>query len=274
MIEGLIAVVTSSFEVLASRKILSSGKFKSEKFIAFMFLGVILILAPFMFWIFRLEKLNLFYVSIFIGILFSATIYNFLQFKALKRINVENAEPIILSSWIFTILLGFMFIPSERNLLKIILATIACLTLIATEIKGNNFKINKWELIMIISSIFIGIYNLLTKIFLDVTNPFTLYWIRTIFLFPLFFYISKFKLKDIKSYKSIFLISLASIISQVSTLWAYSNLGLIFTSLLMNLTPILTLLGASIFLKEKIQTKNIVSSIIIILCIILGIILN
>jgi len=270
MLEGIFAVISTSFELLGTRKILRSGKYKSEKFITAMFIGVVVLMLPIILTFSNFSIWPIKYYFLFLLILLVATTYNILYFKSLKRIDVEDAQPIILSTWVFTIIFAFIFLPDERNIVKVVLALIASLTLIITEMKGKKLIIGKWEKMMLIAVILIGFYNLLTKIILDVISPFSLYFLRTLILLPIFIKISSFKHRDFKKYSNTLIISFLSIISQVSTFLAYKNLGLITTSLLMTSTPILTFWGAHIFLGEKIKYKNVISSVIILLCIIVS----
>lgn len=270
MILGIIASLLYSAEFLVSRKFLGSGNFKSEKFIAVIFIGVSILMLPLMglFYI-DFEQMNLFYTLIFTGIVLSALAYNLLQYKSLKRIKAEDAEPIILLNTIFTIILGYLFIKSERNIADLILALTACTILIISK-WDKDMTFNKYHKYMFYAAILIGVYNLLTKIMLDVMNPFALYWIRTIILLPVFLLISKLRMKDLKKYSGTLIISILTILAQLTVFFSYKYIGLITTSLLLNLVPIFTFWGAYIFLKEKLEARNVVASILIIGCIVLS----
>ena len=49
--------------------------------------------------------------------------------------------------------------------------------------------------------------------------------------------------------------------------YGYLNLGIIFTTLMLMLGPILIYVFAKIFLKEKLTWKNILASIVILVCV-------
>jgi drug/metabolite transporter (DMT)-like permease len=52
----------------------------------------------------------------------------------------------------------------------------------------------------------------------------------------------------------------------------YMQLGIVYTTILFILSPVLMLVFAAIFLKEKITTKQIVSTAVILTCVIIAII--
>ena len=56
--------------------------------------------------------------------------------------------------------------------------------------------------------------------------------------------------------------------------WGYLELGIVFTTILFILGPVFIFVLARIFLKEKITLKQIISSIIIIACVVTAILLQ
>jgi uncharacterized membrane protein len=270
MLAGIIATISTSAELLITKLLLRNGKSHSEKYVMLHFLWTIIIMLPLLFFFFfmDLEKMNLFYYSIFLVVLLSAAVYNILQFKCIRRIPIEHSQPIILTSWVFTIILGYMFFPEESNLKKVILALFACFAVIIAGFNKKSIASKKYEILLFICAFFIGVYNLSSKIMLEIMSPFALYFLRTLFLLPVFMIIFNFKKEDLTvSHLRISLISFTSILSQTTTFWAYTTIGLVATSLLMNLAPIITLWGARVFLKEKVKLKYIIATVVVVICI-------
>jgi drug/metabolite transporter (DMT)-like permease len=265
MLTGLIATLTASSELLVTKLLLRNGKAKSEKYMMLHFIFVTLLMLPLTFFFFNLN-LNSDYYIYFIILLVAAAIYNLLYFKSVRRIPIEHTQPILLTSWVFTVILSYLYAP--QNHLKVILALIACTAVIVASFTKLTTPSRKYEIFLFISAFFIGIYNLSARILLDVMSPFTLYFLRTIFLLPLFMIVFKFKKQDLTvSHLRIAFISLISILTHITTFWAYQTIGLVETSLLMNLAPLITLLGAKFFLKETVKPKYIIATIIVVIAI-------
>ncbi|MFT4304397.1 MAG: DMT family transporter [Candidatus Woesearchaeota archaeon] len=268
MISGILATITASSELLITKLLLRSGKSKTEKYVLLHFIFATLIMLPGAFFIFSIDKkiITTYYISVFIILLISAAIYNVFYFKSVRRIPIEHSQPIILTSWVFTILLSYFY--ASQNTYKVILALIACFAVIIASFTKITTPSRKYEIILLISAFFIGIYNLSSRILLDIMSPFTLYFLRTLLLLPFFIVIFKFKKEDITiSHMRIAIISFLSILAQVTTFWAYQSIGLVLTSLLMNLAPLITLFGARVLLKETVKPKYIIATIIVVICI-------
>lgn len=270
MLAGIIATISTSSELLITKLLLRNGKSHSEKYVMLHFLWTIILMLPLLFLFFFLDfsKLNFYYYLMFSIVLLTAGIYNIIQFKCIRRIPIEHSQPILLTSWVFTIILGFIFFPQNSSLLKVILALIACFAVIIASFNRKTIAEKKYEILLFFGAFLIGIYNLTSKIVLDVMSPFALYFLRTLFILPFFMIIFNFRKEDLTvSHLRISLISFTSILSQTTTFWAYTTIGLITTSLLMNLAPLITLFGARIFLKEKVKAKYIIATIIVVVCI-------
>ena len=65
----------------------------------------------------------------------------------------------------------------------------------------------------------------------------------------------------------IFIIGILWVVFRVIVYYGYLILGVVFTTLLIMLGPVFVYLFARIFLKEKLEIRNIVASVIIIACV-------
>ncbi len=180
----------------------------------------------------------------------------------------------ILCSWIFTIFLAITFFPSERNLEKVALAIIATLAVVTLNIRNHHFELDKYSLMIIGAAFFVGIYNILIKHLLEVFDPFTLYFLRSLAIAPILILFIRPSFNDfkIKRITPIITICILYILENLFIFWSYNLHGIVYTSLLMTTAPIVTLWGSKIFLNESLHIKNIVATIVIIACISLSLI--
>ena len=64
------------------------------------------------------------------------------------------------------------------------------------------------------------------------------------------------------------------VIYRVILYWGYLAYGVVFTTMLFILAPVFIYIFARIFLKEKIELRNIIAAMVIVICVILAIILK
>jgi len=72
----------------------------------------------------------------------------------------------------------------------------------------------------------------------------------------------------------IFIISIVWVVYRVIMYYGYQTIGIVFTTMLLILAPIVIYIFAAIFLKEKIKLRQIIASIIIVACVVSAIIIN
>ncbi len=244
------------------------------------FLAIVIVMLPliYFFWKLEPEALQLKNVLIFGSVIFFSIIANLFTFYSMKWEKVSNLEPAKILEPLFVILLAIVFSfffksLYEKNLNVILPAIIAATALILSHIKKHHLSFNKYFLAAIAGSFFFALELVISKLILNFYSPISFYFLRsfTIFLVSLILFRPKFKKIDKKVYGYIFLTGLTWVIYRVIVYYGYLNIGVIFTTLVLMIAPILIYVFAYIFLKEKIRWRNIVASIIIIACILYAI---
>jgi drug/metabolite transporter (DMT)-like permease len=237
-----------------------------------LFLGVIIVMAPFMVFFMKVDPaawlpINLLILS---GIVFFSIIANLLSYYAIKWEKLTNLEPVRLLEPLFVVLLAFAFFKSERNPVILIPSIIAALALVFSHVRKHHLDFNKYILAGIASSFFYAIDLILTKLILEYYNPISLYFIRCslilIITITIFSPHSINKLTK-KEKLLILVISLFWVTFRVATYYGYLYLGVVSTTLVLMLGPVFIYLLARIFLKEKLNWRNIVATIIILGCV-------
>ena len=272
MIGGLIAAVANSAEMLLERYLLNAKHlgWKKSMTMGFGLIFIFMLIGSPLFFSYSslyLSNTNIAYLGI---VVFLAIAFNSLFFFGLKHTKVNEAEPLILTSWIFTIINAAIVFPEERNVFYIILALIASLSVLGSHLKKHHLQMDKYALCILLSAFLISIHDLFVKKLLDVYDPFTFYFVRCGLCAVAFLFLFKKHASGISKSAFAFLTitTVVAIVRYVFMYWSYQVWGLVYTSLLMCIAPAIILVGSHIFLGEKLQTKNIVSTVIIVGCII------
>ena len=259
------------------RKILKNRKIGIRLYQTASFLSIIIVCAPLLYFFWRMDSqaLSLKNILIFAGVIISAITANLFVFYSLKWEKVTNLEPARILEPLFTVLLAVVlsfFIEGvyERNIRIIIPAVIAALAILFPHIKKHHFSMNKYIIAAIFGSFFFALELVLSKLILQFYSPISFYFIRcgSIFLISLIAFRPNFKSLDRKNSLLIFVTGAVWVIYRVAVYFGYLKYGIVFTTLMIMLGPIIVYGLAKIFLKEKLNWKNIVSAIVVIACVI------
>ena len=271
MLHGLVALLTSSAQIVYNKNVLSRHHvgFLTFTFVDFFLIFILMGLAGIFFfdfstvvWSLRIVLLVFLSGALSLG-------FNLLYYKGLEKTTVEKAQPLILTNWIFSIILAFAFFPAEREYLDLFLSLLAGIAVVITFTKKHHLNFDKSSMLFILSSFLIGIHAILIKVLLDYFGPYELYFLRLgieLVLFICIFAPSARTLKN-NNNKFIAVSAVIAIIMNVFTYWSYQNVGIIFTSMVLTLTPLLAILGGRLFLQEKLHIKYVASSLLIMICI-------
>lgn len=188
---------------------------------------------------------------------------------------VSVLQPFAMLFQVFPIIIWFIFIASERaNIITFIAALIASAIVILPSINFKNFKINKYSLMVLISSVIKSFQVFATLYFLTKLNPASFYFIETliVLLISLILMIMKsefweFKLVTKKYLKLVFWTNTIVIFSILLALTMYTTLWVVATSLLSLLYLVFVYILWYIILKEIPSKKDIIITILVSICI-------
>jgi len=259
------------------RSLLQIKGMNIKKYQTLEFLGIVLVALPllYFFWKLDAQALELKNILIFVGVIIASITANLFTFYSMKGEKINNLEPAKMLEPIFTILLAMLFGCIfadgiyEKNPHMIIPALIAGLTLILTHIKKEHLKFNKYFLAAIVGSFFFALELIISKLILNLYSPITFYFIRCLGVLVISLIIFRPKLTglDTKLKINILLIGAIWVVYRVVTYYGYMKIGIISTTLIFMLAPIFIYFLARIILKEKINARNIIASIIILACV-------
>ena len=240
-------------------------------------IAVLLAMTPFIYFFWDInpqafEIKNLFILSIVVLFSLLASLFTFYSMKWEK---VSNIEPAKILEPLFVIILAIFFsylVNSnlfDRNLKVVIPAIIAGIALMFSHIKKHHLNFNKYFIAAILGSFFFALELVISRLILDLYSPISFYFIRTTLLLLLSLAVLKPKKTKLNHKTKLKFLTLGFIWVSYRLIiyYGYLKLGVIFTTLMIMLAPLFIYLFAWKFLKEKISWKNIVASIIIIICI-------
>jgi len=240
------------------------------------FLAIVLIIIPFIYFFWKVDSvaLQIKNIIIFGLVIVFSVIANVLVYYSVKGEKVSNLEPAKVLEPLFVILLAiifsFFFPGFEKNPKVVIPAIISVAALLFAHIKRHHLNFNKYFVAAILGSLFFGLELVTSKLILEYYNPMTFYFIRGVFvlLFFLIIFHPNIKNQTRKTKLTVLCIGAIWVLYRMAVYWGYLKLGVISTTMIFLLGPVLVYLFAYTFLKEKLNWKNIVASIVIVACII------
>lgn len=273
IIGSLALAINTIFEKL----ILKKKEMSVKKYQTLGFLAIIIAMLPiiYFFWKISSDALTLKNIFIFLLVIIFSVIANFLYYYSLKKEKVSKLQSARILEPLLTILLSIIFsfifgeVLYEKNFRIIIPAIIATLALVFSHVKKHHVRFNKYFIIAIFASFFFALELVTSRLILNFYSPVTFYFLRGISIFLISFAVFRPKLSGLekKTYGKILLIGAIWVIYRMVIYYGYLSYGIIFTTLMITLGPILVYALAWIFLKDKPRLREIIASLIIIACI-------
>jgi len=274
MFAPILASLAKSFGIMVDKVVLSQKQVPIKRFIPLLFallaFFTVLIL-PFDNWI-SLEVMTWPVIGYFVLMIALAFVWNILYYRAIKRETVQEFEPILMLAPLVVILLAPIIYPDERNWTVMVIALIAGLVLILSNLNRGHIKLSKASIGLIACIFIMGFEVLVIRYLLDYFSSASLYFSRCSILFLLFlaYYRSNFiKVKPVAIW-GVVITSLLGVMHMIALFYGYQSIGIVFTTLVMSLSPALVYIFGFIFLKEKLQIKRLLGGIFIFICVIVA----
>jgi len=282
MLIPIIAAFATAAGVIMDKIVLSYQKVGHRQFlvIVFFFLFVLCaILYPFLGKI-DPRAFSSEYLFLLLLIIFIASIYNILFYHGVEKEKIIEVELIIMLTPLSTILIASIFLQAERNLTVLLSGIIASLALAISHLRHYHLSFNIFQRGLLLYLILFPLEAVLIKNLLSLYSPLALYLIRTfgVFVVLSFWYLFiapyfkgepklTFSNWKAKNYNWCLAIAALAVLQMVLTYYAYVDFGVIFTTIVLTLAPILVYLGSTIILKEKLKKRIILAAAIILACI-------
>lgn len=259
------------------KKLANRHRITYKDFLVYGFLSIILVSLPLLYFFWRIDPLagtNINLAILFLIITISI-FANYFSFFAFKHRDLSKIQSIRLTLPLFTILFAFILsfffevYSNERNYYVLFFAFIASLALFFSNIKKEHFTFDKYSWSMLLGSFLFAIELTLSKPLVQFYHPITFYFIRSLFIFIIVFAIFRDDLSNLKpAGKGLFLGAALFWVGYRAILYyGYGVFGIVFTTTIFILSPVLIYLSSWIFLKEKVTKRQVFSSIVIVICV-------
>lgn len=217
-----------------------------------------------------------YYLIIFALMLASAIIWNIFYYRGAQLEKVHEFEMIVMFQPLLTILLAIIFLKGQQNIQTIIASIVAAVALIAAHLNKTHLEFSTGARSLILATIFMSAELIFIKILLNVLSPVALYAIRTAILFIFFYFYYRPDIFKIANPNAALILSSALLGSaqMVTKFYGFEKYGVVYTSLILILSPLLVYILSTIFLHERLKPRMVVSSIIILGCIVYATVLG
>jgi len=272
MFPALISAVGNAGELILDKITLSKRGVPLRLFlpIAFVFLFVLtVIFTPFFGFINYQTALlpnNLFLALLMIV---TAVAWNVLIYQNIRDESVHRHEVMMMTAPLVTVLMAAVFFQEEFNLSIFILSLIASVALIFARTERHHFKIDKNSANLFLAVILMSVESIIIRELLRSYSPVSLYAIRTFFIGLFFLLYYQPKWKDVAR-SPLWLIGLSSAVGvtqMVAKFYAFDSLGVVFTTLVSTLGPIIVFLGSWEILHERIRPRVVIAAVVILACV-------
>lgn len=275
---AILATLSQVGGVFVDKITLTRHRVEIRVFIPILFLFLVLttgVLYPFLGEI-DPSYLELKYILLFLGMLICALIWNIFYYRGIQSEKIHEYELIIMFQPLLTILLAVLILKGERNFPIIIASIIAAISLVIAHIKKQHFSFSNGAWNLIGAVVFMSIELIIIDILLKVYSPVALYFIRTGILFIFFYFYFRPRINQIDKTNLWLILASATLgtIQMVSKFYGFEAYGIIYTSLILILSPILVYILSAIFLHERLKTRTILSFVVILGCIVYATILG
>jgi len=274
----LIAALTQAGGIIIDKITLTRSRVELRVFIPIVFICLFFLTAvmfPWLGWI-SADFLTPKYQLLFWAMIVVAIAWNFFYYKGAQAEKVHDFELIIMGQPLVTILLASIFLTNEQNWHIVIAAIVASVALIVSRIQKEHIVLTPAMWGLVAAVILMSIELILIDYLLKVLSPVSLYAFRTgiIALFFLSFYRPHLKQVSPHHYALMIASSALGVIQMVSKFYGFTEFGVIYTSLILILAPVLVYIIATIWLHEKLKIKQILAGLVILSCILYATILG
>lgn len=274
-----ISAISGAIGLILSKIVLTRRHMSVHIFAPLLFLFLFLITAISVPWIGRFDiaqALTLLFIGYFLLMVSIAGVWNVFYYRAIKNETIQEFEIIILFVPLVTTLMSALFLPDERNIRVLIAALLASAALVLSHLEKRHFKFTPYSNWLFLGVVLISLESIITKKLLGVWSPAALYTARTFYVFLFLTFLSRPSFKNLtpKSFILTVAAALSGVVYMVTKFYGYQTLGIIYTTLVLVLEPLFTLILDRLVLKEKFKPRFLVAAVVIIVAVLYGTIIK
>lgn len=275
---AFVAAISQAAGIIVDKIVLTRRRVETRVFIPILFLFLAFltaILIPFLGYV-SSDFFQVKYILFFLAMLVTAIIWNFFYYRGAQKEKVQEFELIIMFQPLMTILLAAIFIEKDVNIYLFIASILASIALILAHLKKMHFELSEYSWGLVIASFFISVEIIFQKILLEVFSPASLYFYRTAIIFIFFYIYYRPHIKQVSNINLwlIMLTSALGVVQMVTKFYGFDKFGVIYTSLVLIISPILVYILSTLLLRERLRARMIVSFLVILGCIVYATVLG
>ncbi len=269
----LIAVLTSTGNVLLDKFILAKRKMAIGHYIPLLFAFLFLVTLVTLPWLGAINPIlagNQQYIFYFILMVLLAIIWNIFYYQGLQHESMIEFEMIVMLAPLAIILLASLFYPEEFNGTIFGAALIGALALIFSRIKKHHFRFDTYAIHLVLAVFLIAMEAMVQKELLSIYSPALLYALRTAVIALFFGMYYRPKIHEIQSrdYKLVFTTALLGAAAMILTFYGYQALGVTYTTLILLLVPVLTSFVDAWINNTSISRRTVLAFFVILACVV------
>ena len=268
----LIAAISQAAGIIVDKIVLTRRRVEVHVFIPALFMFLMLLTALLVPSLGKVspEFVSLKYIGIFFAMLFTAVIWNVFYYRGIQKEKVQELELIMMFQPLFTIFLAAVLIEQNINAHIFIASIIAAVALIAAHLRKMHFQFTEYTSGLILAVVFMSVEIILQKILLEVFSPVALYFTRTLMLFLFFYFYYRPRMEKISSANTWLILtsSALGVVQMVTKFYGFESYGVIYTSLVLILAPVLVYLLSKVTLHEKLKARTVICAVVILGCIV------
>lgn len=198
-----------------------------------------------------------------------AIAWNVLYYQSVQHEKVHHTELIMMLSPLVTVILAAVFFPENFDKRIFVLAIIACVALIFSKSSKEHFFTSKTSYNTFLAVILMSTEAVIIRELLFSYTPVALYAVRTFFIAIFFFLYYCPKSEQIKKahWGMIAGSSLLGLVTMIGKFYAFSQLGIVYTTLITIIGPVIVFLASWEILGEKIRPRMIIASLVVLACV-------
>ena len=270
---GLIfANIADALNLVDNKFVLSRLKVPNKTFLVLVFFLAFILCALVFPFLAKIDLSNFSYRYLFLFLLMTALAitHNFLFQRALRSENVNEVELYHMLTPLSVILFAAILVPGEFSWKPFVAAMAGAIALIFAHLEKRHLKFDRYTPLLLFYLILIALDVVVIKLLLGVFSPIALYFFRcgAVFLFYLIIFgipRQEYKLINIKN---ILFIAFLWVVYSFFTMESYVSVGVVTTTLFLLIAPAMVYLLSHRYFGERIQKRQIISTLIIVAAII------
>lgn len=275
MVAAILSAVSNAFELVVDKTILTKERVTLRVFLPILFILLFLFTLVLVPWLGHVDwqvvfLTNTMFLTFLMVVL--AIAWNVLLYQSIQREKVHQHEMVMMLTPLVTIVLAAIFYPEELNTKVLILALLASVTLFFAKGQKEHFFIDRNSYNTLLGVILMSAETMIVRELLFSYTPVALYAIRTAFLalFFAFYYRPRYGGVSKKHWSLISVSAFVGVVQMIAKYYAFSEFGIVLTTLITILSPIIVFFFSWEVLHERIKPRMVIASLIILACVVLG----